>query len=287
MFPNATFADGLFVLGFLLAAAWLASVVRFVRLMREHHPQKYEEMHLAEAFPKTLTGWTRGHSNHRPAAALLRFLWRREYEQLRDEKLARLASVMRGLLFCFVVVFALSFFDLLSSMQEAQREASSAAATRRDGPREKAFELHRQGRYAEAGRIYDELLGKAQADSELLYWRGVARRREGRHEDALADFRRVMDVDPRMFEAYRGADRILSDQKRFDDCIELWNRFLQLVPGHKDAVFERGGAHFRLGNFTAAQADAQRSCELGRQDACRVARDLRARMDDATRKAAP
>jgi len=182
------------------------------------------------------------------------------------------------------VVFAIAFFHMFSTLQEP---GNDAAAARNASPREKAFALHRQGRYAEAGRIYDQLVGKDDGDNDILFWRGVARRYEGRHEDALADWRRVMEVDPRKYEAHLHADRILSELKRFEECIDLWNQFLEAVPGHKDAFFERGGAYFRLRNFPAALSDAQRACELGRMDACPAARDLKARMDDATTKAAP
>ena len=191
--------------------------------------------------------------------------------------------MIRGLLICLAVVAAIAllwFFPL-------QEPGSDAVVPASASPREKAFALHRQGRYAEAGRIYDQLVASDEGNNELLFWRGVARRYEGRHEEALADLRRVMEVAPRAYEPHLHADRILTEHKRFDECLELWSRFLEVVPAHKDAFFERSRAFSNLNDFTAALADAQRACELGRMDACPVARELEAKTGDATKKAAP
>ena len=190
---------------------------------------------------------------------------------------------MRLLLLCLAGVLAIAAFHVFSPLQER----NDAATERSSSPREAAFALHRQGRYAEAGRIYDRLVEKDGGDNDILFWRAVARRYEGRHEDALADFRRVIEVDPRRYEAHMHADRVLAEQKRFAECLELWNRFLEVVPAHKDGLFERSRAHAHLGDFAAALADARGACELGRMDACPVARDLESKMGDATRKAAP
>jgi tetratricopeptide (TPR) repeat protein len=113
---------------------------------------------------------------------------------------------------------------------------------------------------------------------DSLYRRALVRRDEGRTDEALVDLREVIEREPGMFNAYHAADRILSRLRRFDDCIDLWNRYLRVDPRNAAAVFERGGAHFHLKNYPQALADAKLACELGKQDACKVADDLGQRM---------
>jgi Flp pilus assembly protein TadD len=156
--------------------------------------------------------------------------------------------------------------------------APVAAAQTLQQKRDRALTLHHEGRVEEAIRLYDEILGPVGADGELVHWRGVAHWKAGRENQALVDFRRAMDLDPGRFETYLNADRILSRQRRFDDCVDLWNRYLRVVPGDAAALLERGGSNFHRGDFAAAHADLQRACDLGKKEACGFAESVKAKM---------
>lgn len=221
--------------------------------------------------------------------ALLKYLWQRKYLGLRDETTARIASRLRMLLFAFPLLFvAMGIVSLLAEEAGELRIVSGRnlppSAAGKDagnptaGKREQALELHRQGRPEDAIRLYDELLGSEGKDAELVYWRGVAHWKAGSEDKALADFRYLMDLDPGRFDAYLHADRILSRQRRFDDCVDLWTRYLRVAPNDATAYMERGGSHFHRGDFAAAHADARRACELGKTEACAHAERMKARL---------
>ena len=192
-----------------------------------------------------------------------------------------MGGFQRLALAAIVLMLAATFAFLYTEADEARRAAAPAQRAAKAAAREHAFELHRQKRYSEAAEQYDKLVGEASVDAELLYWRGVARHHLRRLDDALADFRRAMELEPGRFDAHLAADRVLSEQRRFEECVSLWNRYLERQPGDMKAIFERGGAQFHLGNRTEALADARLACDLGHSPACTVARELGAKMGQA------
>jgi tetratricopeptide (TPR) repeat protein len=151
----------------------------------------------------------------------------------------------------------------------------AAAPSLADERRTQAFDLHRAKKFAEAKAVYDELLRESGQDAELTYWRAMASWNLGHTDQALQDFRRTIELNPANFEACRNADRILSQQQRWDEILEIWDRYIRLAPTNAQAHFERGGTNYRKGNLAAAQADAATACELGISEACAWAERLK------------
>ena len=268
----------LFVVVFAILVAMVACVGRLARLLRERHPDRFEELGLAD-----LRDWRSQSGDELTLpSSVIRFLWRRRFYRLRDDEIVRLSYAMRWMLFAFASGFAVLFVSVMYVALKAEFGPEepvgdpAPAVASRDDRRDRAYELHHAKRYAEAVAIYDQLLGSAAADAELVHWRGMARWHLGRHDEALVDFRRVMDLDPGNIDAYRNSDRILSAQKRFDDCVD-WSRYLQVVPRDAEAHYQRGGANFHRGDLAAAQADATRACELGHREACLQGERMKAR----------
>jgi len=270
----------LFLFVFVLFCAMYACVGRLARLLRERHADRLEELGLAD-----LRDWgNRPGSELTVPRSVLRFLWRRRFYRLRDDEIVRLSHAMRWLFFAFATGFAVLFCNVMYLGLKAQfgpRERigdAAPAVTSREDRRDLAYELHRNGRHAEAIAIYDELQARGSTDGEMLFHSGNAKSMLGQEDAALADYRRVMDLDPGRFAAYLSADRILSRQKRFDDCIDLWTRYLRVVPRDAEAYYERGGSYFHKGELAASLADVRRACELGKAAACRRVEDLEKRM---------
>lgn len=250
----------------LLDVFWLRQLER---LLGERHPEVLDKLEARDE-----------RKDEEAGTSLQRFIWRRSYRSLRDPEVSRMAGRLFGLQIAIIAVFAPMF---LNGFYETYAETDApphAEASGEDwqGKRMRAFALHNQGQIEDAIRLYDELLGPVGADGELVYWRGVAHWKAGREDMALVDFRRVMDLNPGWFDTYLHADRILSKQRRFDDCVDLWTRYLRAVPGDATAYLERGGSHFHRGDFAAAHADLKRACETGKKEACDFAERARARM---------
>lgn len=84
---------------------------------------------------------------------------------------------------------------------------------------------------------------------------------------AYKDALQAIEYDPHDLEAYRQLDYLLVRQRRFDEAIEHWNRFLALEPENARAYFERAGTYQRKGDMPNALADLERAADLGNEEA--------------------
>lgn len=262
----------------LMILVWFVCVSKLSHRLRDRHTEKYEQMGLADMWPRDMAGWLSRHNNASPVFALLRFLFRREDLALHDVDISSLSAFMRWFFCAYVGVFLLLVFSILNQghPSRAIRGPNAIEVTSRDQQRrEQAFDLHRAQKWVEAIPVYDQLLREYERDAELRYWRGMAHWQLGHADQALQDFRRVIELEPTNFEAHRSADRILSGQQRWDEILEIWDHYIERTPTNAEAYFERGGTNYHKGNLVAAQADAAKACELGKSEACTWAERLK------------
>lgn len=264
----------------LMVLAWFVCVSKLSRQLRDRHAEKYEQMGLADMWPRDLAGWLSGHNNAKPVFRLLRFLFRGEDVALHDADISSLSVFMRRFFYVYLGLFLMLVLSIVSQgNQSPARQGRNAVevSSRTDQRRDQAFSLHRAKKWPEAIVVYDELLRESERDAELSYWRGMAHWNLDHADQALQDFRRVLELEPTNFDAHRSADRILSRQKRWDEILDMWDSYIEKVPANAEAYFERGGTNFHKGNLAAAQADAARACELGKSEACSMAERLKSR----------
>jgi tetratricopeptide (TPR) repeat protein len=251
-----------------LAAAvpiWLIFVSSLVSQLLARHPEKYDEMYLAEIWPRSLSESLTWRTNSRPVMALVRFLWRGEDAALHDPQISRLSTFMRWFFCAYLVLFLSLVFLFFHQGNGFLAGWNRATAQQR---RESAYRLHRAERWDEALARYDQLLGESEADAELHYYRGAVYWQLGQLDRALEDFRRVIELEPTHFDAHREADRILSYQRRWDEVLEMWSAYIAKASPNAEAYFERGGANFHKGDLVAAQADAAKACQMGKAEGC-------------------
>lgn len=135
--------------------------------------------------------------------------------------------------------------------------------------RDSALKLHRAKLYARAIPMYDTAVTQAPNDPELVYWRGVANWNvPNGAQNAMRDFKRTIELDPAHWNAHLNADRILVAEKKWDEGIELWNKYLERVPTSADAYYERSGMYRLKGDTASARVDMTKACELGKREAC-------------------
>lgn len=105
-------------------------------------------------------------------------------------------------------------------------------------------------------------------NADAWCWRGIANDRAGKPEPALADLRQAMDLNPRLFSAYKALDDVLYKQGRLDEIVASWTRLLELEPGNDNAYVERSGAYSRKKDKESAIRDLNRACGMGNDQAC-------------------
>jgi serine protease Do len=117
-------------------------------------------------------------------------------------------------------------------------------------------------------------------DAKGYYLRGLSRLDEGYLKEAIADFNRSLELDPKNSEAYfnrgvayayqeptRGGSNTLDPLKQ---AIEDYSLAIKANPGYADAYYNRGIAHLEQNDKPAAIADFNKAAELyqklGRKD---------------------
>ncbi len=107
-------------------------------------------------------------------------------------------------------------------------------------------------------------------NADAWRFRGIANDRAGKPGPALADLRRAIDLNPRLFSAYKALDDALYKQRRLDEMVASWTRLLELEPGNDNAYVERSGAYSRKNDKASAIRDLNRACGMGNDQACRL-----------------
>jgi len=246
----------------IVVAAGLAAVVNANEQLDESIPTFHE----ARVIDKYTTGRTYRHHVRLQS-------WRPDLEEVDVTTLpgiyARLQAGQTVTVATRAGRFGIEWVDYLQPPAAGAAVGPTRATSPVTDPRRRqAFELHRAGKWAQAIAAYDILLRENERDAELAYWRGMAQWKLNRVDEALEDFRRVIEWDPTNFDANVNADRILSAQHRWDEILEMWDRYISRMPTKAEAYFERGGTQYHKGNVAASQADAAEACRLGKSEAC-------------------
>ena len=122
----------------------------------------------------------------------------------------------------------------------------------------------------EAVAFYDLSLQENPDDVFAVHWRGVALRNTGDSDNALSAFHHAIELDPLHLNSYLEIDATLLPKRRFEEIISSWTKLLTLDPTNSEALLERSGTYFHMGDLESAKADVSRACELENKKACQT-----------------
>lgn len=131
-----------------------------------------------------------------------------------------------------------------------------------------AYALGEAGKHDEAIAQYTRLLQMHPRYANGYSYRAYSRGKKGELALAEDDYLRAIELDPDNVESYRGLDHVLLKQKRLDEIIEHWGRYLKRHPNDATALFERSGTYYRKGEIELAKRDIGKACRLGKKQAC-------------------
>jgi len=95
------------------------------------------------------------------------------------------------------------------------------------------------------------------ADAEAHSNLGVALARRGRSDEAIDHYRQALSLDPRQTQAYSNLGNALLQQGRTDEAIVQFDAGLRMDPTDAQARTNRAGALFRAGRLDDAIADLE------------------------------
>ena len=100
-----SFIVPLFFILFASVFVWFGLVSRLYKILATDHPQKYEEMGKPTLF------WN---NSPRSGWLLVKFIMKREYLGLRNQKLAKLGNFMFGFFVVYGILFGILIVSILS-----------------------------------------------------------------------------------------------------------------------------------------------------------------------------
>ncbi len=86
---------------------------------------------------------------------------------------------------------------------------------------------------------------------------------EGRHEEAIGEYRKSIAVDPTFTEALHGLSRAYQELGRLDEAIEISNRIAELDPDDVLAHTSLSILYQKKGMVTEAEAEGNKARVLG------------------------
>ena len=200
----------------------------------------------------------------------------------------------------------------------------------RKGEKEKAYELVKEDKGITAGTLinegitfgtireydlsisYFELAEKISEDDKIkeaareqlaviYYNRGLAYARSNQYEEAINDFNKALELDPKYAGAYNNRGNVYHELKQYKKAIEDYNKALELNPNltvtysnrgitycklnkteeaiedynaaiklnskYAKAYYDRGNAYYELNNYKKAIKDFKKALELNPKDA--------------------
>jgi len=123
-----------------------------------------------------------------------------------------------------------------------------------------ALKAHNENRFADAIAVYSRILELKPDETicSLIYkHRGMANFAQSNYDDAIQDFTKALELDPKSYRVayYRGVVR--SVLKRFSEAIDDYTMSLEINPYQAFCLFRRGQSYFHIGDYPQALSDCE------------------------------
>jgi protein O-GlcNAc transferase len=130
-----------------------------------------------------------------------------------------------------------------------------------------AIALHRQNKLAEAGSLYEEILGRDANHFDALHLLGVMSYQTRQLERAVTLISKAVAINPGFADAHSNLGNALKDLKRFDEALASLERAISLKPDYADAYYNRGLVLKDLKRDDEALASMEKAISLKPDDA--------------------
>ncbi len=125
----------------------------------------------------------------------------------------------------------------------------------------------KQGKMDEAIADYDKAIELDPKDASVYYNRGVANSKQGKYEEAIADYDKAIELDPKDASVYYNRGYAKDELKKYEEVIADYDKAIELDPNKVEAYINRGNTNYRQGKYEEAIADYDKAIELDPKDA--------------------
>jgi len=93
-------------------------------------------------------------------------------------------------------------------------------------------------------------------------------------DKAAADFTHTTALNPNHVEAHNWLGWLSEQEKRYDECVVHLTRAVTLKADNAWGYYHRGRCYYQQGKKNESRQDAERSCRLGYDQACKTLKQL-------------
>ena len=112
-------------------------------------------------------------------------------------------------------------------------------------------------------RIKNLSMTDARQKAEDYFYNGLDLYSEGKHDEAIAEYRRAVEADPSYTDALHGLARIYQDLGRLDEAIEISQKLANLDPDDVLPHTSLSILYQKKGMIPEAEAEANKARVLG------------------------
>jgi tetratricopeptide (TPR) repeat protein len=126
----------------------------------------------------------------------------------------------------------------------------------------KGNKLYADQKFAEAAADYESAIRMDPANWRYYLNLGLARKKMGHNDEALAAFKKAGELSPESFSANKEAGEALAKAGRWDEAKPYYEKAVDLHPDNPDVHYNLGLCLSSLGDADAALAQFQKTVEL-------------------------
>jgi len=120
----------------------------------------------------------------------------------------------------------------------------------------------RRGNYALALADFNKVIELNPEDSDAYYNRGLTYKNRKNYDRAIDDYSVAIKLDSRYVDAYNNRGNVYGRKGEYKAAITDFNQTITLSPDNASAYFNRGLAYYSQGLYTLAIEDFQKAIEL-------------------------
>lgn len=103
---------------------------------------------------------------------------------------------------------------------------------------------------------------------EAYFWRARTYIRLEQDDNAIADFKKVVNFNPSYSPAYDNLAWLFMRRNNYDESLVNLSKSIELQPDNGWALYMRGRVYFKKGDLQKAVENAKAACNLGFKDGC-------------------
>jgi predicted O-linked N-acetylglucosamine transferase (SPINDLY family) len=126
----------------------------------------------------------------------------------------------------------------------------------------RAVACHQAGDFAQAERLYKNILGAMPDQFDALHFLGVLERQRGRHAEACRLIRRALEINPHSAEAHSNLGNALQAAEHHIQALACYERALAIKPKYAGALVNRGNTFLALNRHKEALVSYDKALEI-------------------------